>query len=94
MEILDKKTPKNKRCKRSMSFEDFLKIAWSSLIMESSVHAFDLKTKQNHAYARSGFQNCKITLRSAYADAIKGNFCGIFVFQVPNFQKFCLRRAK
>ena len=49
MEILDKKNTQNKRCKRSMSFEDFLKIAWSSLIMESSVHAFDPKTKQSHA---------------------------------------------
>ena len=63
----------------------------------------NLRTSQTHAWCGTwqlanlaqvvAHQN-QITLRSAHADAIKGNFCGIFVFQVPNFQKFRLRRAK
>ena len=60
-----------------MSFEDFLKIAWSSLIMESSVHAFDPKTKQNHA--QIGPHRC---------DQTKAIFVGFSCFKCQIFKNF------
>ena len=80
MEILDKKNTEKKRCKRWV-----LKIFWK---LHGQVWSWD------RVCMHLIWRQSKITLGSAHADAIEGNFCGISVFQVPNFQKFRLRRAK